>query len=215
MKGLLKSNLFAVLADAKIYMAEMLLLGVAAIILGKSLVIISMLLGLVGFPLNSATSLRKQNASKWSKHILTAPVKRSEIIKSYFVSQLLWLLVGALYAAIVAGLSMKFQGIPFDRNIDILMVFTLGIGVTLFKDSVFFPLFSLFGEERSEIILGISLVVAVSANVGLICCINALFGSHMTTAQLVYGAMILLGCATFVFSLSYPLAIWIFKKREF
>ena len=79
------------------------------------------------------------------------PVKRAAIVKSYFISQLIWLLVGTLYAGIVISLSWALHGCPYDNSIDVVSIFALGISVSIFTGAFFFPLLYLGGEERSDV----------------------------------------------------------------
>ena len=120
MKGLLKNNFYATLSNAKVFAVIMLLLGIFVVAIDKkdtSLIIGYMLLAMIGFSFNSIASLRKESNGKWSKYKLTTPVKRSAIVQSYFLSLLLWLVVGMAFAGIGAALSIMLHGFPFDRNI--------------------------------------------------------------------------------------------------
>lgn len=89
MKGLLKNNYFAVRSNAKAFSVFMLLLGIFVVaVISPSLLMGYALLGMIGFSLNAIAGLRKESSTKWSKYKLTAPVKRSDIVKSYFISQI-------------------------------------------------------------------------------------------------------------------------------
>lgn len=90
MKGLLINNLYAAYAAVKMFAAAMILLGIFVIaVVSQPLQIGYGLLSMVGFPMVSILSLQKENGSKWGNYKLTAPVRRIDIIRSYFVSQLL------------------------------------------------------------------------------------------------------------------------------
>ena len=142
MKGLLKNNFYATLSNAKVFAVIMLLLGIFVVAIDKkdtSLIIGYMLLAMIGFSFNSIASLRKESNGKWSKYKLTTPVKRSAIVQSYFLSLLLWLVVGMAFAGIGAALSIMLHGFPFDRNTDIFMLFVAGVGISLFMGAILFP----------------------------------------------------------------------------
>lgn len=218
MKGLLKNNFYATLSNVKVFSAVMLLSGIFVVVMDNkipSLIIGYMLLGMIGFSLNSIASLRKEGYTKWSKYKLTAPVKRSDIVKSYFISQLLWLIVGMLFAGIGAFLSIMMHGFPFDRNTDLFMLFIVGIGISLFMGAIFFPLHYFGGEERNEALLIISLLCGIGIIMILSTLLNTLFPSPMTTFQVILGGMIILACALLAFALSYPLTVSIFRKKEY
>ena len=60
-----------------------------------------MLLGIIGFSMNAIASMGKEYISKWGKYKLTTPVKRADIIKSYFINQIIWLIVGIIFAGAI------------------------------------------------------------------------------------------------------------------
>ena len=146
--------------------------------------------------------------------IFVVAVKRSDIVKSYFISQILWLIVGIAYAGIGVALSIMLHGVTLDRNIDIFMLFVIGIGISLFMGAIFFPLFYLGGEERNEVFLIISLLCGIGIVMGLSTLINTLF-PKMTAPQLICGGIAILACSLLVYVLSYPLTVSIFKKKEY
>lgn len=214
MKGLLKNNFFAVYANVKIFSIFMFLLGIFVVaVISQPLLIGYVLLGMVGFSVNAISSIKKEFASKWGKYKLTLPIKRADIVKSYFVSQLIWLFVGTLFAGIVVSLSWLFHGCPFDFRIDIITILVLGISISLFAGAFFFPLFYLGGEERSEVFLVISLLCAVGIVLGITSVINFYLDPGLTTILL--GATVLIVCSLLAFILSYPLTVNICSKKEY
>ncbi|MDO4174909.1 MAG: ABC-2 transporter permease [Eubacteriales bacterium] len=218
MKGLLKNNFYAARSNGAIFAVVMLLLGLFVIAMDNDIQTLLdgyMLLSMTGFSIQAITSLRKESAGKWNKYKLTVPVKRSDIVKSYFISQLVWLFVGILFAGAAVSLSILLHGYPFDRNTDILMLFIVGISISLFMGAVFFPLFYLGGEERNEAFLVISLLCGIGIVAVLATAVNMLFGPHMTTLQVIAGGAIILISALLAFLLSYPLTVGIFQKKEF
>lgn len=218
MKGLLRNNFYAALSNAKVFAIIMLLSGVSIAAVSKkstSLLIGYMLLSMTGFSFNSVASLRKESAGKWSKYKLTTPVKRSAIVQSYFLSLLFWLVVGMAFAGIGAALSILLHGFPFDRNTDIFLLFTAGIGISLFMGAIFFPLFFSGGEERNEVFLVISLLGGVGLVLGLTALINSLFPAPMTEAQVISGGAIIFACALLAFAVSCPVTVCIYRRKEY
>lgn len=214
MNGLLKSNYFAACASGKTFAVFMLLSGVFVVaVVSQPLLVGYMLLGMIGFSVNSMAGVGKEYASKWGKYKLTAPVKKADIIKSYFISLLLWLLIGLLFAGSGMGLSWAFHGRPFDRGIDVLTSFALGIGMSLFTGAFFFPLFHLGGEEKGGVFLAVSFLCAAGIALGIVSAIN--FYLDPGPATIIFGAVILLVCSSLAFAFSYPLTVGIFRKREY
>ena len=150
MRGLLINNYYAVRANAKVFSGFMLLLGLfAAAVISQSLLIGYIFLAVIGFSVNMSSSLRKEFISKWGKYKLTAPVRRADIVKSHFISQLIWLFVGMAFAGAVVGLSWLLHGFPFDRNTDILLLLCRRSWNQSPDGSNLFPAF-LFDRGRAE-----------------------------------------------------------------
>ena len=84
MKGLLKNNVYAVLSNAKLFSAMMLVLGIFVVGIdhdAQIFIIGYMLLCMTGFSVIAAASLRRESVSKWSKYKLTAPIRRTDIVR--------------------------------------------------------------------------------------------------------------------------------------
>ena len=161
MKGLLKNNFYAAWANAKVFVVFLFLFGAFTVaVVSQSLVIGFVLTGIIGFSVNAAAVTKNEFVSKWGKYKLTLPVRRADIIISLFLNLAAWMLAGMVFAVAVTGLSWLLHGCPFDNSIDMLSMFALGISMSLFTGALFFPLFYLGGEERSEVFLVISLLCA-------------------------------------------------------
>lgn len=218
MRGLLINNYYAVRSNVKVFSIVMFLLGVFVVIIDNdtpAFIIGYMLLCMVGFSLNMFVALRKECACKWGKYKLTTPVKRSDIVKSYFISLLIWLLVGMIFAGAGVSISVLLHGFPFARNTDVLMLFVTGIGISFFMAAIFFPLFYFGGEEKNEVFLIISLLSAVGIITGLVRLINLFFGPKITTLQIILAAVILFASSLLAFILSYPATVILFKRKQY
>lgn len=214
MKGLLKNNLFAVYSSAKVFSLFMLILGIFVVAVSRQPLLIGyVLLGMIGFSINAITSIKKEYLSKWGKYKLTLPIKRADIIKSHFISLLIWLIVGACFAGLSISLSWVLHGCPFDNGIDTISIFTLGISISLFTGAFFFPLFYLGGEEKSDVFLIISLLCGSGITLIIISLLNFYLAPGLTT--ILFGAAILLICSLLLFALSYPLTVGIYNKKEY
>lgn len=214
MKGLLKNNFLTVYSNEKVFSIFMLILGLFVVaVISQPLLIGYVLLSMVGFSVNAITSIKKELISKWGKYKLTLPVKRATIVKSYFISQLIWLLVGILYAGIVISSSWALHGCPYDNSIDVVSIFALGISVSIFTGAFFFPLLYLGGEERSDVFLVISLLCGIGVVLGIISVLNLYLVPGVITILL--SAAILLLSSLLMFSLSYPLTVRIYHKKEY
>ena len=54
---------------------------------------------------NAIAITKNEYVSKWGKYQLTLPVKRTDIVKSLFLNQMIWLLVGTFFVGIEICLS--------------------------------------------------------------------------------------------------------------
>ncbi len=213
MKGLLRNNLYATLSNAKIFSAFMILFGIFAVaVISQSLQIGYVMIGFIGFSVAAITVAKNEFTSKWGKYKLSLPVKRAEIVKSLFLNQIIWLLVGTIIVGAEMCLSWLFHGCPFDQPIDILTMFALGVSMNLFMGAIFFPMFYIGGEEKSEVLIVISLLCAFGIDFAIVSAVNDLL--EPGTVCIVSGAIILMIGSALAFALSYPLTVKIFKRRE-
>lgn len=212
--GLLKNNLYATIPNAKVFSIFMFILGIFVVaVTSQQLIIGYTMVGIIGFSVNALMVVKNEFVSKWGKYKLVTPVKRVDIAKSYFINMIIWLLVGALFAGIAIGLSWRLHGCPFDQPIDILTLFALGVSISLFMGAIFFPLFYLGGAERSDVFLVITLLCAFGIDLVIVTVTNELLEPGITTILL--GAVVLLVCSLFAFTISYPLTVGVFKRKEY
>lgn len=214
MKGLLKNNIFTVWANVKVFSVFMLILSIfISAVRSQSFQIGYVLIGIVGFSVSAVVGVKNEFASKWGKYKLTLPVKRTDIVKSYFINQIIWLFIGTLFTGTVMGLSWLLHGCPFDQSIDALTMAALGISISLFMGAMFFPLFYLGGAEKSDVFLVITLLCAFGIDLVIVTVINELLDPGVPT--ILFGASALIACSLLTFVLSYPLSAFIFKKKEY
>ena len=214
MKGLLKNNLYATIPNAKVFSISMFLLGVFVVaVTSQQLLIYYVMIGIIGFSANAMMVVKSEFALKWGKYKLTLPVKRADIVKSYFINQIIWLFAGTLFAGIAMCLSWLLHGCLFDQPIDILTLFALGVSMSLLMGAMFYPLFCLSGTERGDVFLIITFLCALGIDLVLVTVINELLESG--TATILLGVAVLLVCSMLAFSISYPVTVGIFKRKEY
>lgn len=212
MKGLLKNNFFAAWANAKVFSIFMLVWGIFVIIVPHdTLQMWYVLIGIVGFSVNAVSGIGNEFTSKWGKYKLTLPVKRVDIVRSLFLSQIIWLLVGVLFAGIGITLSFLLHGYSYDQLVGMLGIFALGICTSLFMGAMFIPLLYLGGEEKSIVFLVISLVCSV----GFASVLYNITVFGIADAAPLFGIAMDIFCSVLFFALSYPLTVRIYKKKEY
>lgn len=216
MKGLLQSNYYASCAGAKWLFGMMLIWGIAAAC-GKSsgILILFGLAAMIIFPVNALMGMRKEDFCKWAKLRLTAPVRRRDIVGGQYLTFLGWMLLGAVLAAVFVGLSVLLHGVIFDRNRDILMLFSLGFCANLFLCALYFPVSYKAGNEKGDAVLIISILCTAGILTGLILFVNWLLGPSQKLVQVLVSVAIMAALAVTALFLSYPIACRIFERKEY
>lgn len=218
MRGLLRNNFYTALPNVKVFTGIAVLLGAFVVAMDNavpSLIIGYALLVIIGFSLISIASVRKESAAKWGKYKLTTPVKRTDIVLSFFMSQLLWLFAGIVFAGLGVALSVALHGYPFDRSTDVFMLFVVGTGISLFMGAIFFPLHFLGGEERSEVMMVVSLLGGIGMMMGLSSLINRVYSGNMTSRQIILSGIFITACSAAAFAASFPVTAGVFRKKEY
>lgn len=203
MKGLFRNNFFAVWINAKVFLIFMLLFAiVVTIIPAQTLQMYFIMIGIVGFSVIAATAIGNEFSLKWGKYKLTLPVKRTDIVRSLFLNQIFWIIVGTLFTGIASGLSYMIHGFSFDQFSGIFSLFILAVSISFFMGAIFIPMIYLTGEDKIIVFLIISLFCAVGI-------------AAMLFNIPLFGNVIIITCALLLFAVSYPLTISIFKRKEF
>lgn len=203
MKGLFRNNFFAVWINAKVFLIFMLLFAIVVTIIPvQTLQMYFIMIGIVGFSVIAATAIGNEFSLKWGKYKLTLPVKRSDIVRSLFLNQIFWIIVGTLFTGIASVLSYMIHGFSFDQFSGIFSLFILAVSISFFMGAIFIPMIYLTGEDKIVVFLIISLFCAVGI-------------AAMLFNIPLFGNAIIITCALMLFAVSYPLTISIFKRKEF
>lgn len=203
MKGLFRNNFFAVWINAKVFLIFMLLFAiVVTIIPAQTLQMYFIMIGIVGFSVIAATAIGNEFSLKWGKYKLTLPVKRTDIVRSLFLNQIFWIIVGTLFTGIASGLSYMIHGFSFDQFSGIFSLFILAVSISFFMGAIFIPMIYLTGDDKIIVFLIISLFCAVGI-------------SAMLFNIPLFGNVIIITCALLLFAVSYPLTVSVFKRKEF
>ena len=203
MKGLFRNNFFAVWINAKVFLIFMLLFAiVVTIIPAQTLQMYFIMIGIVGFSVIAATAIGNEFSLKWGKYKLTLPVKRTDIVKSLFLNQIFWIIVGTLFTGIASGLSYMIHGFSFDQFSGIFSLFILAVSISFFMGAIFIPMIYLTGDDKIIVFLIISLFCAVGI-------------AAMLFNIPLFGNVIIITCALLLFAVSYPLTVSVFKRKEF
>lgn len=216
MQGLIRNHYYKIVSNLKILLIFILLTGVLILIFGgkKEAPLFAFLcLSVIGFPFISSIDLRKNNIDKWNHYILSLPVRRCEIVKSVFAMQGITILIGSILSAILFLTSFLVHGFAFYRYIDVVMLFSSAIGISLIMNAIFLPISYLDSNDRTEAMSIISLIISVAIMVGLIAVINILL-EKPTDIELMIFAIGNLVLSIALFLISCSLTVGIYSKQD-
>ena len=208
MKGLIKNHYYKIVSNLKILLIFILLVGISILIFGgrNEVPLFAFLcITVIGFPFISSIGLRKNSGGKWNQYILSLPVKRCEIIKSVFMTQLITI---GLFLS-----SFALHGFAFYRSVDVLLLFSSAIGIILIMNAIFLPISYLDSNDRAEAISIISLLISIAIMIGLIAVINILLEKPSDAQLIIFGIGSLI-LSSILFLLSYLLTVRIYSKQD-
>ena len=162
--------------------------------------------------------LRKESSSKWSKYKLTLPVKRKEIVKGQYISHFLISLAGMLTVALFILLTVLIHGNQYFYYgfRDAVTLILLGGILSILIGAIAYPLYYLWGAERTEIILVLSVVLSIAVIMGLSIFVNFFTGSGDVSDTVYYISLsAIMAITVLIFLLSYFLTCQIFKYKEY
>lgn len=215
MKGLLRNHYYKILSGLRILLIFILLSGALILLFGggEDLLTAFLCLSVIAFPFISSIAVRKSGGGKWDQYILSLPVRRYEIVKSVFITQLIAILIGSAISMALFLTSFAIHGFMFYRYVDVLLLFSSAIGTSLIMNAIFLPISYLDSSDRIEAVSIISLIIAVAAMTALITVINIFLEKPSNIQLAVFGVGILiLSSAAFV--LSYFLTVGIYSKKD-
>lgn len=215
MKGLLRNHYYKILSGLRILLIFILLAGASILLFGggEDLLTAFLCLSVIAFPFISSIAVRKSGGGKWDQYILSLPVRRYEIVKSVFITQLITILIGSAISMALFLTSFAIHGFMFYRYVDVLLLFSSAIGTSLIMNAIFLPISYLDSSDRIEAVSIISLIIAVAAMTALITVINIFLEKPSNIQLAVFGVGILiLSSAAFV--LSYFLTVGIYSKKD-
>ncbi len=219
MRGLLRLSFYGARESAMLLLGAFAVFGAVTIAVSNTFLTLSFgVLCISAFSFNAIASARKEAAANWGRYAITTPVRRRDIVQSRYAHHLLWVSIGAVFVAVFVGLSYLVHGhLPLDNGgRDLLLIFSVGIGVPLLIGSIYYPTTFRTGADKSEMVLIISLVGAVGFSAGIMLALNFFYGfKPIDDAQYLLGMLAYLGIVVASFIASYFLAERLHQKKEF
>lgn len=219
MNGLLKNNFYGVFENIRLFLVFTVILSIILFITGNP-VLLNVLTLIVppALGLLSVSCLRKESSSKWYKYKLTLPITRKAIIKSQFIIHIFWTLLGVILVTIVVALTVLIHDNQyFAYGIrDAITLVLCGNVVAILLGAISYPMLYLWGAERTESILAISVIASIGIIFILTLLINLLFGPSKVSDFEYYMSIVIIFIITMVvFTISYFLTTSIFSKNEY
>ena len=213
MKGLFLDNFYKTIGSIKLFAVFVFLFGAAVLITGNATALeLFVYISITALSINGISSMRKDADAKWNKFELTLPVTRKDIIKSKYTNYLFWVVFGLVIAAFFTILATLIHGdVFFELGIqDISSLFTVGICLSLLVGALFYPLAYLFGIDKSETLLILSVLCAVGTAIFLIWIVNlpGILNYYLRLGIFAFVVILL-------FCLSYAATSALYQNKEF
>lgn len=215
----MRNNFVGVMENIKGMLLLIAGLGVVLCVTGSSLLLnVFSLASAPALAVTSAACFRKEALSKWSKYKLSLPVRRREIIQSYYISHLFWCAVGMTVTATFMALTVWIHGNQyFYYGLRDAVTLIIGGGVlAILTGSISYPLFYSLGEEKTEFGIAASVAGAIAIVAGLSGLINILAGDGGISDRTYDLSLILIVAVTGICCfLSYRLSVVFFRQKEY
>lgn len=218
MNGLLRNNFYSSIDNARIALGFLAALGLVLVVSGSAMLLSVLTLAVAPIlALLAVASLRKESFSKWSRYKLTLPVRRCDIVKSYYFSHLFWCLGGTLVAAVFLMLTLLVHGDHYFYY-GFRDAFTLVLGgciLAVLIGVIAYPLYIVLGHARTEVVLLVSCAGAIGIVLGLSLLINIFTGSNDINNGTYYGSLAVISFVTVILCfMSYCLTVRWFAHKE-
>ena len=212
MRGLVRNNIYSMASNIQLSFIIAAVMALVPIVFREDM-LLSMILAvqIFIFVVNTGTSLRVDETSKWSKFELTLPVRRRTIVRAKYVTFVLLILMGILTSLLTLAVCSAL-GMSIDP---VMVTYSYGFGLTLAITStaLMYPVMLKIGTEKNEMIVFFSGFAAVGIML-LLAAILAPFTEGMQIRHPLVGTVST--CTAFVlFIISYFVSVRIHRKKEF
>ena len=210
MRGLLSYFYYSYSENIAIVMLLSLVLGVATVITGHTLVNnVFAMVGVAGIPYIIMMGMGGKSYPNWERFQLTMPVRRSHLIGSQYLCILLASLVGLPLVVLVKVITFALHEIDYSLTTALLNTFAL-FGTPLMMAGILFPLANTkFGENKGELFFSIGIFAAIG-NFLLIHMVGNIYEWADGIASAVAFAV-----AVVMFVMSYLITNRIYAKLDF
>ena len=217
MKGLIRNNFYSMEDSLKLTSAINILMAIGVSVLGifnsfaRSWIAIVILLQMGSYAVQVASTLQKDVSSQWNKFEITMPVRRKDVVKAKYICFILNGVLGIAAALLTVIISQLLQ---IDINVEkVFLGITFGIVITFALPALMYPLLLIFGVDKTEMVLSISVILISILFVGSSVIFNYIMPDLSVYSNLVFRCSIIV-ISIILFIISYMFSVISYKKKE-
>lgn len=217
MKGLIRNNFYSMEDSLKLTSAINIMMAIGASVLGifnsfaRSWIAIVILLQMGSYAVQVASTLQKDVSSQWNKFEITMPVRRKDVVKAKYICFILNGVLGIAAALLTVIISQLLQ---IDINVEkVFLGITFGIVITFALPALMYPLLLIFGVDKTEMVLSISVILISILFVGSSVIFNYIMPDLSVYSNLVFRCSIIV-ISIILFIISYMFSVISYKKKE-
>ena len=217
MKGLIRHNFYSMEDSLKLTSAINIMMAIGVSVLGifnsfaRSWIAIVILLQMGSYAVQVASTLQKDVSSQWNKFEITMPVRRKDVVKAKYICFILNGVLGIAAALLTVIISQLLQ---IDINVEkVFLGITFGIVITFALPALMYPLLLIFGVDKTEMVLSISVILISILFVGSSVIFNYIMPDLSVYSNLVFRCSIIV-ISIILFIISYMFSVISYKKKE-
>lgn len=218
MKGLIRNNIYSMEDSLKLTIIISVMMAIMLGVLGifnsfaSSWLPIVILLQIGSYVVQGASTLQKDVNSQWNKLEITMPIKRKDVITAKYICFIMNGLLGAVVALLTV---MIFHFLQIDINTErVFFSITFGIVFLFVVPALMHPLLLIFGVDKAEVVLSISIVLTSILFVGSSIVFNSMLFNSLSYSDLIFRCLII-SISIILFILSYLISIKLYQKKNF
>ena len=216
MKGLIRHNIYSLAEKMKLTIIINIIITIAFAVVGifnnfvYSWAAVVVLLQIAVYSVQAVSTLQTDANSQWNRFEITMPVRRKDVVGARYIGFILCGFVGIITALLTIGVLYFAQtNINYER---VFFSFTFGVVLLLIVPALMHPLLLIFGIDKSETMLMISIAAATVLYVGSSMVFNLIL-PDLSSSNLVFRGLIIL-ISGILFAISYIISRQLYQKRE-
>lgn len=216
MKGLIRHNIYVMTDKLKLTILINFAITFVFAVVGiwypfvYSWAAVVVLLQISSFSVQAVSTLQADTDSQWNRFEITMPITRKQVIGARYISFILYGLLGVITTVVSISVFYFFQtNLNFER-----IMFSLSFGIVLLfmVPALMHPLLLLFGADKLETVLTISIGAATVWFVGASMLFNWVMPG-LENLDFIFRGVIIIISGIF-FALSGMISMQVYQKKE-